>query len=841
MFELERYKEERKKIKLDSMNQEAQFIEKYPPITRLEQLNKLKEQEFKEKLEKEQIKRTVKDLDKDKLKILKKEKEIEQERVAQEAQLMQRRERELKEQVERLENEMRETQKIYEENARKIQDQSDVARKVSDQENLKRRLFEEKAQRIADLKARQNNLLGEKQMYEQLEAEIKAGQLPDREQMAKAQERVNANGQQHLQDIKGLQAYNADNLKNRIEHGQRRIDQLRNEPTIAERLAANPSAIDGYQPAPQTGMTRPMSKRALAAENALATADPRYPPEQYNQGYNPALDILNQRQAENERLRAELDSLNSLMQTNQPAAQYYEPTTLTFGQQQTQQTVPRLRPPVQPNAAFDLMQTVAPLPNAPIPQANRYFDPRPPPRQVPQQPAQYPPQPNYALSSGNKDFDDFLSSNFMQNQMKNVDLNEDERMLVHLTMMEADSLRMLSRIPQSTELYRFKLEQYKELSTQRAEAEKIVQETRLKKIKRALDLRAREDDRRFENQKFLDDVRKQTVANQLVKEGKIQKLNQVSVADGLNDLNPRPNASVNELAGSRSPQALAGQPGDYNLNHGFVVHWDYVFGIPKNKKYCQLVYAVVNGEEAILEPQMVNARSVQDQNVQKNQCVIYENNTLREIEPNKFSNLIIEVQMPLNLNNVDDYVSLGWTFINLFDVNNQLNRGKFKLPLYQPPIYRNVTKDAVDQLKPVLDTSFLFRISYPWKDDFSNLKNLEPHLNHRDYLIPALHIKQASQPGVMATNLASAPQTNKQRPLNQSNNSGNDYEASDAYADDTIAALPQPIQRRPETRENAPSTTTRPETPHELIARSKGLKVGCGQPGYHPLGQRLQA
>lgn len=836
MFELERYKEERKKIKLDSMNQEAKFIEKYPSLTRLEQLNKLKEQEFKEKLEKEQIKRTVKDLDKDKLKILKKEKEIEQERVAQEAQLMQRRERELKEQVERLENEMKENQRIYEENARKVHEQSEVARKVSDQENLKRRLFEEKAQRIADLKARQNNLLGEKQMYEKLEAEIKAGQMPDREQIAKAQERVNANGQQHLSDIKGLQSYNADNLKSRIENGQRRIDQLRNEPTIPERLAPSPAAIDIYQPpAQQLGMSRPMSKRTLAAENALAGVEQRYSPEQYNPGYNPALDVLNQRQTENERLRAELDALHRVMEANQPTSQIYEPTN----QNTTQATAPRLRPAQMNQAAFDNEQTVMRAPNAPIPQANRYFDPRPLPRQAPQQAPQLAPSANYVLPSGNKDFDDFLSSNFMQNQMKNVDLNEDERMLVHLTMMEADSLRMLSRIPQNTELYRFKLEQYKELSTQRAEAEKIVQETRLKKIKRALDLRAREDDRRFENQKFLDDVRKQTVANQLVKEGKIQKLSQVSVAEGISDMNPRPNATVNDLAGARSPQV--GPAGDYNQNHGFVVHWDYVFGIPKNKKFCQLVFAVVNGEETVLEPQMVAGRGVQDQNVQKNQCVIYENNTLREIEPNKFTNLIVEVQMPLSLNNTDDYVSLGWTFINLFDVNNQLNRGKFKLPLYQPPIYRNVTKDAVDQLKPVLDTSFLFRISYPWKDEFSNLKNLEPHLNHRDYLIPALHIKQASQPGVMATNLFSAASPNKQRQLNQSANSGVDYDASDAYGEDTIAPLPQPIQRRPETRDNAPSTTTRPETPHELIARSKGLKVDRPDPGDNPLDQRVQA
>jgi hypothetical protein len=40
-------------------------------------------------------------------------------------------------------------------------------------------------------------------------------------------------------------------------------------------------------------------------------------------------------------------------------------------------------------------------------------------------------------------------------------------------------MRVLSRIPVGTELYRFKAEQFKELSTMRAEIEKIVQEQRL--------------------------------------------------------------------------------------------------------------------------------------------------------------------------------------------------------------------------------------------------------------------------------------------------------------------------------------------------------------------------
>lgn len=45
---------------------------------------------------------------------------------------------------------------------------------------------------------------------------------------------------------------------------------------------------------------------------------------------------------------------------------------------------------------------------------------------------------------------------------------------MNLTAQEVDQLRMLSKIPVGTELYRFKMEQFKELSNTRVEIEKIV-------------------------------------------------------------------------------------------------------------------------------------------------------------------------------------------------------------------------------------------------------------------------------------------------------------------------------------------------------------------------------
>lgn len=769
---------------------------------RLEELHKLKEQEFKEKFEKDQIKRAVKDLDKEKIMVIKKEKEIEQERLAQEMNLVKRREKELKDELDRLDGNIRETQKIYEENERKNTNPTQMAAQISDQENMRRRMFEEKAERVANLRARQNNLMAEKNLIEKMQTDLREGTMPDRESASKLHERINMNGQRHLEDIKGVQNFNAENFKNNGAQGNHGSNQFTfgsqgPSPQLVETQAIGPSTQE-------RGMTRPMSRQALLGQQIMAP--------EYTGELAPSVDVLNARDAENQRLRAQIAELNQLLNAREePAHVQSGPTVVHYAERPASQFTRQAGPTTlsRPPAPAQYQYPVAERPAAPAPKF-------PPPAH---QPAQAYPMAMPARQ-GPKDFDDFLSSNFMQNQMKNVDLNEDERMLVHFQMMEADALRILERIPQSSELYRFKLEQYKELSTQRAEAEKLVQETRLKKMKRALEIRAKEEDRKFENQRFLDDVRKQDIAAKLAKEGKIPKIEQASVADGLRDLNPKPNMRRNPAGEAKAAE------GDYNIDHGFVVHWDYVFGIPKNKKFCQLVYAVMNMDETILEPQVVDPRPVQDQNTQKNQCVIYENNNIREIEPSKLTNLIIEVQMPTSMNNVEEYTSLGWTFINLFDLNLQLNRGKFKLPLYQPPIYKNVNADAVDQLRPVMDSAMLFRISYPWKDEYSNLKNLEPHLNHRDYVIPSLHVKQASIPGVLATNLfgaASQKQAKVKQALQQSFANQSDDEPEE---DDRVPALPQPNPRRQPSRDGgAPSTTTKPETPHDLIARSKGIRV----------------
>lgn len=55
---------------------------------------------------------------------------------------------------------------------------------------------------------------------------------------------------------------------------------------------------------------------------------------------------------------------------------------------------------------------------------------------------------------------------------------------MNLAAQEYDQLRVIQRLPKNSDIYEYKLKQYKELSAMRTEVEKVLQEQRLEKIRR---------------------------------------------------------------------------------------------------------------------------------------------------------------------------------------------------------------------------------------------------------------------------------------------------------------------------------------------------------------------
>ena len=227
---------------------------------------------------------------------------------------------------------------------------------------------------------------------------------------------------------------------------------------------------------------------------------------------------------------------------------------------------------------------------------------------------------------------------FLQNQARSVDLNDDERTLLNLQAQEADALRLLSQLPVGTELYRFKMDQYKELSTMRAEAEKILQEHRLLKLRRDYEKVRREEDRKFENEKWVDEQRKNVIA------GRIRK-----------DLGATP---LNK---------------QYDPLEGFVVHWDYCLGIPKRHDSCQLVFGIyINGTE-IYPPKLIDPHPCEVDTAVTNRCIIGEQYSVSDIPANSNALIIFELQiLPSRDATNPKIASYGWSQLDLFDSRREL-------------------------------------------------------------------------------------------------------------------------------------------------------------------------
>ena len=65
---------------------------------------------------------------------------------------------------------------------------------------------------------------------------------------------------------------------------------------------------------------------------------------------------------------------------------------------------------------------------------------------------------------------------FRQNEDRTADLETEERAMMNLQAQEYDQLRVIQRLPKESELYKFKMQQFKELSGMRAASAQLLQQ-----------------------------------------------------------------------------------------------------------------------------------------------------------------------------------------------------------------------------------------------------------------------------------------------------------------------------------------------------------------------------
>ena len=72
--------------------------------------------------------------------------------------------------------------------------------------------------------------------------------------------------------------------------------------------------------------------------------------------------------------------------------------------------------------------------------------------------------------------EDFFDEDFIfrQNEFRSEDLDVEERALMNIAAQEYDALRILAKLPKTSEIYQYKMQQYTEMSTMRTEMEKVL-------------------------------------------------------------------------------------------------------------------------------------------------------------------------------------------------------------------------------------------------------------------------------------------------------------------------------------------------------------------------------
>mmetsp|Transcript_29187 Transcript_29187/g.26582 ORF Transcript_29187/g.26582 Transcript_29187/m.26582 type:complete len:144 (+) Transcript_29187:748-1179(+) len=142
----------------------------------------------------------------------------------------------------------------------------------------------------------------------------------------------------------------------------------------------------------------------------------------------------------------------------------------------------------------------------------------------------------------------------------------------------------------------------------RSEINKIIQEQRLQKIRRDFEKQRREEDRKYENERWVDEQRKNIIAARIRK-----------------DLQPTKTEHR------------------YDPTEGFIIHWDYALGIPKRNDSCQVVYGIyINGDE-VYAPRLIDPHPCEIDTSITNRCIFGESHHVLDIPANSNCLLVWEV------------------------------------------------------------------------------------------------------------------------------------------------------------------------------------------------------
>ena len=283
-------------------------------------------------------------------------------------------------------------------------------------------------------------------------------------------------------------------------------------------------------------------------------------------------------------------------------------------------------------------------------------------------------------------------------QKSQQDLLPEEKALRGVIQQEQNDLRILAALPKGSDLYNAKLEHYKEMTGIRMRMEAMLQELTLGRMKRNFEREMELEDRKYENEKWIEDQKRAILLNRLPEIGQ-----------------------------------------DVRGDSGFTIFWDFVSGIPTKYKQCQLVYGIYEKGEERLEAKLVPKVTLEPDGYKSSTslALFASEHDVSKLQSNPDLILVIEVQVVVE----GRMIQLGWSAVDLFTPQRFLQEGLWKLPIYRPPTDLGVNLGDLRKLSPIPNAYIFGRIAGP----ASNLRSMAINPDHsHSYSVPQCHVAPSS-------------------------------------------------------------------------------------------------
>ncbi|EGR33876.1 hypothetical protein IMG5_033550 [Ichthyophthirius multifiliis] len=284
-------------------------------------------------------------------------------------------------------------------------------------------------------------------------------------------------------------------------------------------------------------------------------------------------------------------------------------------------------------------------------------------------------------------------------------MSQEELKLIHLLTRVGDVNRLLKKLPTNSPIYYQKQQEVNYLNKLKDDLEKIIQEQRYQKLREDYNASGKADPEK---------ERQIKTRSQL-----IQKLNNLH------------------------------QARKYMPMEGFTIFWDWAVNVPKRYSSVKVQWGLFKRSEVIVPPQFLEHRPLQMQSFNTKYAVWGDRDHVYDIKGNKDILLVVELQcFYLDYGQKTQMDVYGWSILELFDMNQDLMRGKWKIPFYSTKINPNVLVSQSKNLQSQSNTMLHLRICFPQDLEFGDEYPLHPWTQGNEFFIPVIHKKTVVQASI---------------------------------------------------------------------------------------------